>query len=621
MLIEIYRRGNLIRRETEILNTLTFDNELMLIPSLDLTFPIDRDFDGREEVKVFVNDKCFWGIVKEVEQDKVNETVSITLDHIISEWEYRQISINHAMDNQALNFVYKGEKIKKDKGNDETITANDFSIASKRISKMTVAKWVEKANAQAWVTSNGDKVKITKVDTSKVKKKEGEYDITFSTAKGTSVTVKVTVEESVHYQTQRTESNKNNKETIAATPFTVPLSEAEELTADQVKTMVKAKAWVYRKKKQSVAVTSITTNFKPEVGEYQVTASTAKGTSITVKVEVTDDGSSYDNVDASLIDKLEDIYSDNNFAYPGWEIDFQDSSESEMIDYVYSKQNKLEALTKTMELTADLFWRVGFINEKKVEIGKFGKTKPYILSEKPSGNTNIQILEEPTIRYDFKDVINIATVYSNKSDTGMSNLTLREVYNDKSLQIKGFPVVILREGVNNERSYTKYGAPIDQPTILAPNNELEYSVLDEESIALESGTLIEGSFAFDDLSPFRASEDKQAKKVTKAKRIKAAKTVYNATVKKLKNSQRSYDMILKVEELPADIWPGDRVRLIYDNSIWNLDACSNYWKKILSYDDLFYVTKIHYEIDENEVETNEITISKFIKIDRESSEQ
>ena len=60
------------------------------------------------------------------------------------------------------------------------------------------------------------------------------------------------------------------------------------------------------------------------------------------------------------------------------------------------------------------------------------------------------------------------------------------------------------------------------------------------------------------------------------------------------------------------------MRFIYDNSIWNEEACSSYWKKILSYDDWFYVTKISYDIDENEVETNTITLAKWVKIDRET---
>ena len=63
--------------------------------------------------------------------------------------------------------------------------------------------------------------------------------------------------------------------------------------------------------------------------------------------------------DPSVVDQIGDIYNDANFAYPGWQIDFQDDSDSQMIDYVYSRQNKLEALTQTMELTENLWWRVG----------------------------------------------------------------------------------------------------------------------------------------------------------------------------------------------------------------------------------------------------------------------
>lgn len=484
---------------------------------------------------------------------------------------------------------------------------------------MTLKKWVEKARAVAWVTSNGDKVAITSVDSSDVKKDEDTYHVTFSTAKGTSVTVDCTVTGTIEYKSPKTHSDKTRGETIQATPFSV--NPDVGLTANDVKQKVKAKAWVYRHKSQHVAVTSITTNFVNEEGEYTVTASTAAGTSITVKVTV-EDGNNYSNVnDPSVVDKLEDIYSDMNFAYPGWKIDMEDDAKTEMIDYVYSRQNKLEALTQTMELTEDLFWRIRPENLKRVEIGKFGEKKPYILSTKPSGKTNIRIIEEPTIDYDFDKVINVATVYSDKSDSGMSSLTLREVYMDKELlargeieeliQKDGFPVVILHANVNNERDYTRY---ISQYPMLAPNNELEYAVIDEESIALESGTVIEGTYSFNDISPFEVD----GKTIKDDKRIKAATTVYHRVIRKLKQARRSYDITVVTEEIPNDLYVGDRVRLLYDNSIWNVDACSSYWKKLLSYDDWFYITRIEYVIDEVGVETNSITLAKWVKIERET---
>lgn len=629
MYFEIFKKGNLIIRGKKYIGTLQFDHELNLAPSTTMVLPIDwlKVISGREEIKIHLDDgKVFWGIIWDYDQNKVNETIELDIRHVITEWQYRQISVNHAIsdngENGKLNIVYKGDTTEKSETNAEAITASDFSVMSKNIDSMTDADWIEKAHATAWSTLNGDKIAITRVNHSKIKKedseddkkkkkvyKEGTYEVTFATAKGTSVTVNCEVTQAVSYQSAKTKSNKTNKETISARPFEVYAEEG--FTAEIVKQKVKAKAWVYRHKNQSVAVTSITTNFVNTEGEYTVTASTAKGTSITVKVEVKG-GSDYDNVsDPSVADKLEDIYNDKNFAYPGWNIEFRNGAENRFIDYVYSKQNKLDALTETVELTDDLWWRVGFWDEKRVQIGTFGDEKPYVISTKPSGKTNIRLIQEPTIDPDLENVINATTVYSDKSDGGMSSLTLREVYMDKSLQKDGFPVVILHSNVNNERDYRMY---ISQFPQIAPNNELEYAVLDEESIALESGTLIEGSFAFNDLSPFELD----SKTITNDKRIKAAKTVYEATIKRLIQSRRSYDLKITTEHLPIDLLAGDKVKFIYDNSIWHLDACSNYWKKILSYNDWFYITHITYNIDEYGNEYCELTLTKWLKIERET---
>lgn len=624
MYFEIFSKGNLIVRGKKYLDTLEFDHELNLAPTTTMMLEADWNnvISGREEIKIHLDDgKVFWGIIWNYTLDKVNETMTLDIRHVVTEWEYRQISVNHAVSgseaNSKLNVVYKGDKTETSKGNAETITASDFKVIAKNISKMVTADWIAKASAQAWSTVNGDKVAITEVDLSKLKKEEednktwadGTYDITFSTAKGTSVTVSCEVVQSVDYGNAKTKSDKTNKETISARPFSVYVDEG--FTAAIVKKKVKAKAWVYKHKDQSVDITSITTDFKNEEGTYTVTASTAKGTSVTVKITVTA-GEDYDNVsDAEIIDKLEDIYNDTNFAYPGWEIEFRDDSATRMIDYVYSKQNKLDALTETVELTEDLWWRVGFWDEKKLQIGKFGDIKPYIISKKPSGKSNIRMIQEPTIEPDIDTVVNVATVYSDKSDGGMSSLTLREVYNDPTLQDEAFPVVILHSNVNNERDYQMY---IDQFPTIAPNNELEYAVLDTVSIALESGTLIEDSYSFNDLSPFELD----GKTVTDAKRIEAAKTVYHATIKKLIQNRRSYDIQISTEHLPIDLLSGDKVRLVYDNLMYVLGACGNYWKKIMREDDYFYVTHINYHIDEYGNEYNELTLTKWIKTDRET---
>jgi hypothetical protein len=429
MYFEIYKKGKLIKRGDEFLGGFGWDNELMYTPSTSITLPIEHleYISGREEMKVFTDNHCFWGIVTGVGPDKEKETVSVSLTHVVSEWDYRKISINNAIKDKKVNIIYKEE--------DET---------------------------------------------------------------------------------------------------------ESEPTVD---------------------------------------------------------------------DQLADIYADTNFAYPGWKLDMTEEAANTTIDYVYSKQGKLEALTKTMELTEDLFWRVRTENKKRIEISKFGDKQQYIVSEKPSGVNNVSIISAPKVESDFKNVVNLATVYSDKSDSGMSSLTLREVYERPSLQTDGFPCVILRSNVNNERDYSKY---ITQYPILAPNNELEYAVIDEESVALEGGTLIEDVFNFNDLSAFQPDEEKE---ITDEDRIRAAKTAYDASVRKLKLLRRSKK--IRVETEPIKVNPGDMVRFLYDNSILKLEACTSYEKKILSFNDWFYVTHIRVTIDDDGSERDELTLEKYLKIDRE----
>lgn len=405
---EILEGNKVIKRGNKILNSLSWTNELMYVPTIQIELPIayKEYIDGRKEMKVYINQKVFHGIVTGYEWDQERESLSISLAHVISEWEYRQLSTNLAAKNRTIN----------------------------------------------------------------------------------------------------------------------------------------------------------------------------------------------------------DLYSTLDFRYPSWNVNYLQKSAFQVIDYVYSRQNKLEGLTKTCELTPDLFWRVGFHFGRSLEIGSFGEKKAYIFSTKPTSKSNIRILSEPTITHNFDQVVNIATVYGEKSDSGMSSMSLREIYDDKAAQDSQFPIVILKKGINNERGYDYI-----EFSKLAPNGNLEYSVIDTQSIALESGKVIEGSFAFNDLAPFNTDEQT----ITDEDRAKASKTAYDAAVKKLKQARRTYQIELAVEELPAEINVGDRIRLLYDNQQLLVEECSSYMKKILQMDDWFYITSIGYDIDSNGVETNAITLEKFLTINRE----
>lgn len=522
MYFEIFKDGKLIKRGDEILNELSWDIELMEVPQMELTLPIEYSeyVGGREEIKVYSNDKIFWGIIVDHDENKEEETLELQINHVVHEWTYRLISINNAIKDKKVNIVFKGSETKTT--GEITVSANPFNMFVKEVGKLTDTQIISRAGAVAY-KANGDKLSIS-VNKSKLEKKEGDYDVTF-TANKVSVTVKATVK-------------KNNSK---------------------------------------------------------------------------DEDSDSSDEEATVADNLSDIYADTNFAYPGWQLNFEGDAGDRTIDYVYSKQNKLEALTQTCELTEDLFWRVDFSGEKRIDIGVFGEKKPYILSTKPPGETNIQIIGEPTIDHDYESVYNVASVYSQKSDNGMSSLTLREVYNDPKLQVDGFPVVILRANVNNERDYTKYAT---QYPILASNNELEYAIICEEGVALEGGHIIEEAIEFNDLGSFNIDSEK----IEDKDRIEAAKTAYKAAIRKLKQSMRSKAVEPKTTPIPSDIKVGDKIRFIYDNSIFKLEACTNYQKKILTMNDWFYVTHVTYEINTGETEIDTVRLEKVLKIDRETKD-
>lgn len=536
-------------RGIDILGGISFSNELMYTPSLTVALPIwYREYvTGHDEMKVFANGKVFWGIVKKLVEDKANETLTVYLDHVVAEWEYRQISVNNAIKDQKINVVFKGSII-GEKVNGITVSANDFDIFDTEMEVFTDKQYVQRAAANAW-NSGGDPQSITRVE-------KGEREVVKEAA-----------------------------------------SEDEE---DELADEYKVTFW---SGEASVTV-------KASIKKYPERDEDDEDWEEPEPIE------DEENDEPSVIDQIGDIFADMNFAYPGWRMNYSEGAKDFVIDYVYSRQNKLEALTKTMELTPDLFWRVRFVNERVIDVSPFGDRKNYTLSLKPSGMNNIRLVSEPKITHEFDNVINLATVYSEKSDSGMSSLTLREVYENPDLQEEGFPVIILRANVNNERDYRMYSTQFPK---LAPNNELEYAVVDEESVALEGGTVIEGTFAFNDISPFTPEVDEETQEVSDEDRVKAAKTAYHAAIKELKYARRLYSITFMTEELPAEIAPGDRVRLLYDNSLIILEECSAYQKKILSYDDWFVVSKIAYRIDDTGAETDTLTLEKEIRLNREDN--
>lgn len=305
------------------------------------------------------------------------------------------------------------------------------------------------------------------------------------------------------------------------------------------------------------------------------------------------------------------VFSQSPFLYStAWYIDSDATAHKEKINYAFSRQGHLEALTKATSLTDSLWWRVGTRYDRYLEIGAFGARKKYIVSESGQTERHLKIIGAVTISQQFDNIYNVATVYGEKSDSSQASLTLREAYLDQQQQghdiIKGFPIVILNPTANTEQKnyYTNI-------TKIASNNSLEYAILDEFSINLEQGKLIEETVSMNDVAPF----EENGEKISDEERAKQSRIAYNVGVRRLKAARRKDEIRVPIGELPCDLNVLDRIYFDYHNSIVLFDKCSRYCKKIYSASDDFYITKIETSFDDNLMETNVLTLSKELSRD------
>ena len=307
-----------------------------------------------------------------------------------------------------------------------------------------------------------------------------------------------------------------------------------------------------------------------------------------------------------------DVFSTSPFLYStDWYVDYDGTAQKEKINYAFSRQDHLEALTKAVELTSKLFWRVGTRYDRYLEVGKFGEEKPYIISEynKNTPANYLPIINGVSIARDFDNVFNTVTVYGEKSDSSQASLTLREAYLDQkrkgSALIDGFPIVVLNPTVNNEQK--KYYTDIAK---IASNNTLEYAVIDEFGINLEQGKIIEKTASFNDVAPFENNNEP----ISDEERAKQSRIAYEAAVRRLKYAGRRREVItVTIGCLPCDLNVLDKVYFDYSNQLQLFDKCSRYCKKIYEASGYFYIEQIQTTYDNNFVETNTITLVKELR--------
>lgn len=100
------------------------------------------------------------------------------------------------------------------KVNMEEIGANNFTIKGSEVEKVTDATLIKLSKAEARSTVDQTKVQVTTVDKTALKAEKGTYKVTFSTKKGTKVTVTATVSETTEKDNKDESDTKDNSAKI-----------------------------------------------------------------------------------------------------------------------------------------------------------------------------------------------------------------------------------------------------------------------------------------------------------------------------------------------------------------------------------------------------------------------
>ncbi len=153
----------------------------------------------------------------------------------------------------------------------EKISANDFYLDIEDMKGIDEKEIVARADAQAWDPQTDDYISISSIETN-LKEELGEYEVTFSTSKNTSITRKIWVVD------QRVIENKKANEAISAFNFFKTVDEITESMAldTDLKMWANAQAWKLDDENEDVEL-FVDYSFDPEnirEGIYKVTFAT-----------------------------------------------------------------------------------------------------------------------------------------------------------------------------------------------------------------------------------------------------------------------------------------------------------------------------------------------------------
>ena len=163
--------------------------------------------------------------------------------------------------------IIRNHDVASDDGT-EKISANDFYVDIDDVKELDDKEIIALSNAQAWEVESDEYISVAKVEY-ELSEEEGQYPVTFTTAKGTSI------ERTIFVVDQPVVKNEKANEAVMAFNFFKTVDEIQESQAldTDIKTWANAQAWKLSDEEQSVDL-SVDYDFDAEdvkEGIYKVT--------------------------------------------------------------------------------------------------------------------------------------------------------------------------------------------------------------------------------------------------------------------------------------------------------------------------------------------------------------
>ncbi len=267
---EIYRRpvnefvANFIG-ETNIIDGVMLEDDLVVFE--DKKFPCSaRGFEKNEKVDV---------VIRPEHLDIVPRGEGM-LKGVVKSQLFKGMHYDTVVETRAGTSITVKMQVSQDKPvtNDEAgekISASGFLLDVEDAGEPSDAKVIALASAEAWVAETEENVSINVEHN--IKPETGEYSVKFSTAAGTSITVRALVVEE-----NRVESTVYQEEIYAMNFFKKVEDIQESIALDtDLKMWATASAWSLEDENEQVEITDVKYDFDPETivpGVYDVTFST-----------------------------------------------------------------------------------------------------------------------------------------------------------------------------------------------------------------------------------------------------------------------------------------------------------------------------------------------------------